>query len=133
MPSSASRSSTLLLAGDVRGEGRARRLRRAREAAQLGADVVLRGDVELDRQSRREPQLVEPAHVLRVGDRDLEPAAVRGERDRDDPVEHRQRDRLHRLGVDAGNGEVDERQVVLLGEHPRDVERPGEPLVDQRL
>ena len=46
-----------------------------REAAQLGQHVVLRGDVELDRMARREPQLVEPAHVLRVGDRD--PAASR--------------------------------------------------------
>ena len=35
------------------------RLGRAREAAQLGEDVVLRRDVELDRLARREPQLVE--------------------------------------------------------------------------
>ena len=103
------------------GEGRVHRLGRAREAAQLGEDVAPRRDVELDRQARREPQLVEPAHVLRVGDRHLERAAVRGEGDRDDAVEHRQRDQLHRLGVDADDAEVDERQVVLLGERPRDV------------
>ena len=115
-----------LRAGDLLGDRRVHRLGRAREAAQLGEDVALRRDVELHRQARREPQLVEPAHVLRVGDRHLEPAAVRGEGDRDDAVEHRQRDHLHRLGVDAGNGEVDERQVVLLGERPRD-ERPRAP------
>ena len=50
-----------------------------------------------------------------------------------DALEHRQRDQLRRLGVDAGDGEVDERQVVLLGERPRDAERAGEALVDQRL
>jgi hypothetical protein len=89
--------------------------------------------VELDGEARREPQLVEAAHVLRVGDRDPERVAVGGEGDRDDAVEHRQRDHLDRRGVDARGGQVDERQVVLLGERPRRAERAHETLVDQRV
>ena len=115
------------------GEGRVHRFSRAREAAQLGEDVAPRRDVELHRQARCKPHLVEPAHILRVRDRHLDRVAVRGEGDRYDPVEHRQRDQLHRLGVDADNAEVDERQVVLLGERPRDVQRARKTLVDQLL
>ena len=107
------------------------RLGRAREAAQLGEDVVLGGDEELDRALRREAQLVEPPDVLGVGDRDLEDRAFARERDRADALEHRQRDRLGRCGVDAGDGEVDERQVVLLGERAGDAERAREALVDE--
>ena len=57
--------------------------------------------------------------------------AVEGERDRADALEHRQRDQLGRLGVDALDGEVDERHVVLLGEVARDAERVREALVEQ--
>ena len=112
-------------------EGGAHRLGRARETAQLGEDIVRRRDVELDGLAGREPELVEPADVLRVGDRDLELAAVESERDRDDALEHRQRDRLGGLGIDAGDAEVDEREVVLLGDRPRQPERAGF-LVHQR-
>jgi hypothetical protein len=115
------------------GVGGAHRLGRAREAAQLGEDVVLCRDMELDRLAGGDLQLVEAADVLRVGDRDLEPVAVAGERDRDDAVQHRQRDRPGGLVVDAGDAEVDERQVVLLGDRPRCVERAGELSVDQLL
>ena len=76
MPSSASRSSSSTCSAAASAtassiERGVQRLGRAREAAQLGQDVVLGGDVELDRVARREPELVEPLHVLRIGDRDL--------------------------------------------------------------
>ena len=114
MPSSASRSSSslgLVEVGDVADERGVHRPGGTREPPQLGEDVVLGGDEELDRQARGEAQLVEAAHVLRVGDRELEVGAVGGERNRAGALEHRQRDRLRRLGVDAGDGEVDERQA----------------------
>ena len=123
----------LVEARHVADEGRVHRLGGAREPADLGQHVVLRGDEELDRLPRREAQLVEPAHVLRVGDRDLEVAAVGGERDRADALEHGQGDDLRGLRIDAGDGEVDERQLVLLGQPARHAERACEPLVDQRL
>ena len=56
------------------------------------SDVGLRGDVEVDRVACGEPKLVEPAHVLRVGDRDPQRLAVEGERDRADALEHGERD-----------------------------------------
>ncbi len=124
-----------VLVGSGRGvdERRVLRLGRPREAAQLREHVVLGSDVELDLPAGRETQLVEALHVLRVGDRDLQGRVVRGERDRAHALQHRQGDRLRRLGVDTRDREVDERQVVLLGERPGDAERTGEALVDQRL
>ena len=73
---------------------------------------------ELGRVARREPELVEPVDVLRLGDRDPQPLAVERERDRADALEHGQRDQPRRLEVDALDGEVDERQVELLRELP---------------
>ena len=46
----------------------AERLLGANDAADLQQDVVARGDRELDRVARREPQLVHPVQVRRVGD-----------------------------------------------------------------
>ena len=106
----------LVEAGHVADERGIHRLGGARQPADLGEHVFSRGDEELDRVPRGEAELVEAVHVLRVGDRDLEVAAVGGERDRADALEHRQRDDLRRLGVDARDREVDERQLVLLGE-----------------
>ena len=84
--------------------------------------------------ARREPELVEAAgrsagSVIATSQR----LAVERERDRADALEHGQRDHLRRLGVDARDREVDERQVVLLGEAARDAERAREALVDQRV
>ena len=83
--------------------------------------------------ARREPELVEALHVLRIGDRDLQRAVLEGERDRADALQDRQRDELARFRIDAGLREVDQRQVVLLGEPARDALGGGEPLVAERL
>jgi hypothetical protein len=106
----------LALEGDHLVEGGVHRPRRARQAAQLGEDVLLCSDVELDRLARPEPQLVERPDVVRVRDRDLEDAVADRERDRDDPGENRQGDRPDGVVVDADDGEVDRRQLVALGE-----------------
>ena len=103
---------------------------RAREAAQLGEDVLLRRDVELDRLARREPQLVERTDVLRVRDRDLKDAVAGRERDRDDPDQDGKGDRADGVGVDADGGEVDPRQLVAVGEHRRRVQ-PVVGVVDE--
>jgi hypothetical protein len=83
--------------------------------------------------ARRQPELVEPADVAGIGDRDLDRRAVRGERNRTDALEHGQRDQLRSFGVDAGDRKVDQRQVVLLGERPRHAEGAREALVDESL
>ena len=138
MPSSASRSSPSPslnggLGDGVLDEGRVQRPGGARQALDLGQDVGARGDEELDRMARRESELVEALHVLRIGDRDLQRAVLERERDRADTLQHRQRDELAGVRVDAGFGEVDQRQVVLLGERAGDALGGGEPLVAERL
>ena len=44
-----------------------------------------------------------------------------------------ERDGLDRVFADAGEREVDERELVARGEHPRDALRRGDALVDERL
>ena len=63
-------------------------------------------------QPRREPELVDAVDVVGIGERDPERVVVERVRDRADALEHRERDQLGRLGRDAGDGEVDERQAV---------------------
>ena len=125
MPSSASRSSPSssvardrdrvvderrVRAPRTRGRGGGARSGRRRAAATQNSSRV----------ARREPELVEPVDVLRVGDRDLERLAVERERDR----ARRARARAAGSACAASastpvDGEVDERQVVLLGERSR--------------
>jgi hypothetical protein len=114
-------------------ESGAHRLRGPRQPPQLGQDVVLGRDEELDAQPGGKAQLVEPAYVPRVGDRDLDRRTVGGEGNRASPLEHRQGQCLRGLAVHACDGEIDERKVVLLGERTRDSKRAREPLVDERL
>ena len=104
----------------------------AGHAAELDEDVVADRDRELRRVPGRQPELVEPLDVLRLGDRDPQPLAVERERDRAHALEHGQRDQPGRGGVDALDGEVDQRQVELLGERPRGVERAREGRVARR-
>ena len=98
------------------------RSRGAGDSSNLGQHVGLRGHVEGDRMLCGQPKLVEPAHVLRVGDRDPKRPVLEGERDRADALEYGKRDHPGRLRVDAGLGQIDERQVVLLGEPTRDTQ-----------
>ena len=79
--SSASTSAELLLDHGAGAEG----LGRADEPAELDHDVVARGDAELEREARREPELVDRVDVRRVGDRDAQrrrPRARTGSRRR---------------------------------------------------
>ncbi len=46
--------------------------RGSREAAELGDDVLLRGDAQLEWVAACQPKLVSPMDVLRVGDRNAE-------------------------------------------------------------
>ena len=69
----------------------AERLGGAGEPAELGEDVVARGDAELERVARREPQLVDPLDVAGIGDRDAQRAVLERVRDRDDALEDVQR------------------------------------------
>src|SRR5579885_1903620 len=89
--------------------------------------------MEDDVETGRELQLVETAHVLRLRDRDLDRLAVARERDRAHALEHGERDQLGRARVDTGDREVDEREVVLLGERPGDAQRAREALLDERV
>ena len=111
----------------------AERLRGAAEAADLRQDVVARGDAEVDRVAGRELQLVDRIDVAGVGDRDAERPVVELVRDRDQTLEHVQGHEPRRLGVDAGQRQVDERHVEAGREHARDALGGGIPLVDDRL
>jgi hypothetical protein len=114
-------------------ERRVHRLGCATEAAQLSEHVTASGDVEHHVEARCELQLVEPAHVLWVRDRDLDRLSVAGKRDRADALEDGQRDQLRRAGIDAGDRQVDQWQVVLLGQGARDAERTREAFFDERV
>src|SRR5581483_6268913 len=63
---------------------------------------------------------------------DPEDAAVELVRDRDDALEDVERDGLDGVLVDAGRGEVDERQPELGGVVARDSLARRDPLVDER-
>src|SRR5262249_11852179 len=103
-------------------DDRAERLVRAREPAQLEEDVLARRDGELDGTPCCQAQLVDPVDVVGVRQRDPERHVVDGVRDGDDTLEDAQRDQLHSVGRHAGDGEVDEREAMALGEHARPLE-----------
>ena len=99
----------------------------------LGEDVVATRDAELDRVAAREPELVDPVDVARVGDRDPEPVAVAGDRDRDDPLQGEQGHELACIRGDALRLEVDEREVVAPRERTGDALGLCVALVAERL
>ena len=68
-----------------------------------------------------------------VGDRDPEPVARVGNRNRDDPLEGQQRHQLGSAGDDALRLQVDEGQIVASGERAGNALRLRIPLVAQRL
>jgi len=72
-------------------------------------------------------------HVRRVGDRDAQDVAVDLERDGADALEHVQRNFLRCVHLDAGLGEIDERQLVAGGQRARDPFLGRDPFVDERL
>ena len=79
----------------------------ANELADRAEDVLAGGDAELERMPRREPELVEPVQVRGIGDRDVQPAVLEGERDRTDALEHVQRQLARRFHIHALGSEVD--------------------------
>ena len=81
-------------------------------------DRVGRGDADAHRHPEREPQLVREHDVGRVGDCD-EHVAVVEEPDRERPVAARQVLRQQQRGLDLDRREVelDELELVLLGQH----------------
>ena len=96
-----------------------------------GDDVVAGGDVELERMPGGEPQLVEPVHVPRIRDRDVDTAVlILCVRDRHHALEHVVREQLHELRVDSRHllavhdsddrGQVDVRHPVLQRQHAGD-------------
>ena len=126
MPSSTSRSSTsswasvdervLLVERCPCAEG----LGGAQEAADLDLDVVLRGDGELELETRCQPQLVDRVHVAGIGDRDAQHVALEGVRDGDHALHHVDGQLLGRLLVHSLHREVDERQVEAARERAGD-------------
>ena len=83
MPSSASRSVVLVLSRlrSRRGRPRPRRARRTPRTRGRACwisieDVLARGDAELDRVAGREPELVDPVQVRRIGDRDAQTSVL---------------------------------------------------------
>ena len=131
--SSSSSSSPELLVDLLEDGARAERLRGARDPAQLDEDVLARGDAELERVARRQPQLVDSVQVARVGDGDPQRPVFERVRDRGDALEHVQRDLGGRLLVDAGERQVDERDLIADGERARDPLGRRDALVDDRL
>ena len=112
---------------------RAERLGGARELPDLDLDVLAGRDADVQLELRREAQHVDRLDVRRICDRKLEHVALDRVRDRDGLLEDVERDGLDRVFADAGEREVDERELVARGEHPRDALRRGDALVDERL
>ena len=81
----------------------------------------------------REPELVDSVQVSRVGDRDAQRPVLERVRDRDDALQHVQRNLLGSLLVDAREREVDERDLVADCERAGDPFRRRNALVDDRL
>ena len=137
-PSSASRSSSSSSSASQRlvvlleRRAGAERLGGADELADSREDVVARGDAELERVARREPELVDAVQVRRVGDGDAQHAVLERVRNRDDALEHVQRDLSRGFLVDADEREVDERQLVPGREDPRDALARGDAFLDER-
>ena len=71
--------------------------------------------------------------VRGIGDRHVEDVVAQRVRQRRRALEHVQRQELRRRRVDAGEAELDERQVVARREQARDAGAGGESLVDERL
>ena len=93
----------LLLDGGARTES----LGGANEPPDLALDVLARRDPDLERETGRQPELVDRVHVRRIRDRHSQGAVPQLVRDGDDSLQHVELHRLRRLGVDTIEGEVD--------------------------
>jgi hypothetical protein len=82
---------------------------------------------------RRELELVDRMKVARIGDRDPEHVVLERVRNHAEALEHVQGDGLGSLLADSAQREVDQRQLMPRGEHPRDPLAGCETLVDKRL
>ena len=136
-PSSASRSVTS--SSSARGSPPARRRSRARRTPRrrVRACGARRGCPRARRRRARATTASRAgARRCRAGSRDRRRRCAarrpRGVRDRADALEDVQRDLLRRVLVDADEREVDERQLVPGGEHPRDALAGGDALLDER-
>ena len=105
----------------------------ARHAAQLGEDVLTRCDPELELEAGREPELVDAVQVSGVGDGDAQHAARQLVRNRDDALQHVQRNLFRGVSRDARQSQVDESDLVADSERASDPRRRSDALVDDRL
>ena len=106
----------------------------ARHPAQLGEDVLARRDAEVERVAGREPELVDAVQVAGVGDGDRSAPSVERVRDRDDALEHVQRNLLR--GVPRrrpSSARSTSGDLVADGERAGDPLGRGDALVDDRL
>ena len=97
---------------------------RPQDPAQLDLDVLPSRNGQVDRVARRETQLVHRLHVGRVRDRHPEPVSRDPVGQRTGTGEQVPRDQGGGAGIDALLLKVDERQPVLIREHPRGQTRP---------
>ena len=111
----------------------AKRLGRSDQPPDLVADVLARGDCELELEARREAHLVDRLDVARICDGDAENVPVQRIRHGLDPLEHVQRELLDRVLGDADDGKVDKRKVVAARERARDALWGGDALVEEGL
>ena len=139
MPSSTSRSSTLVLLDLLAEQGvlgvhrSPECLGGAGQAADLVLDVLARGDAELELVARRQTQLVDRVHVAGVGDRDPERVALECVWQGAHSLEHVDRNLAGGLLVHARQRQVDERQLEAAGQRAGQALRRGDALVQHRL
>ena len=101
------------------------------EAADLGEDVVARGDTDVERMAGREPKLVDALDVAGIGDSDSQRSVVEGVRDRDDALEDVDGDLAARVVRHTGEGEVDERHLEACRERSGQALARGHVLIDE--
>ena len=110
-----------------------RSLGRADDPADLRLDVVARRDRELDREARRDPQLVDRVHVPRIRNGHVQDTACKRVRDRIDALEHVDRHLRRGVRIDTCFGEVDQRELVARRKRARDAFLGRDAFRDERL
>ena len=93
-----------------------------------------RGNPDAYGRSERNPQVVRGHHVRRIADRDEDRTLLEeADRDRAIPPSESLAQQTGGTHVDRLANEVDERKLVLLGEHARHLRRRHEAQVDEQL
>ena len=104
-----------------------------REPLELGQDLFLTGDCEIDGMTGGDPELIDPEDVRGIGDRDEQPIVDELDRHGDDTLERAERDELHRARRRSLLVEVEVREPMPTGGGTSNALGAGKPFIAKRL